>query len=85
MKVNYWLYKDEFEAHKGAIGTEQEVEMGIMDDNLKVWTQARVQILDQPVGGSEPVGLMGPLGTPYAEGEYHIKIVKILPSPLDEE
>ena len=84
MKVNYWLYKDEFEAYKGTIGTGQKVEMAIMDDNQKIWKQARVQIFDQPVAGSEPAGLMGPLGTPYAEGKYHIKVVKILPSPLEE-
>jgi len=85
MAVNYWLYKEEFEKKKEALDKGEPVEMEIMDQEEKVWKQAKVMIFQQPVEGSEPVGLLGPFSEPYDEGKYHIKVVEILPSPLEDE
>ena len=85
MTVKYWLYKDELDKHMETIDAEREVEMELMDDDEKVWKKARIQIFDQPLEGSVPVGTLGTFSEPYDEGKYHIKVIEILPSPFEEE
>ena len=84
MEVSYWMYKEEFDKKKDVVDKEVKVEMEIMDQQEKIWQQAEIMIYQQPVSKSKPAGLLGPFCEPYAEGKYHIKVLKILPSPLDD-
>lgn len=84
MAVNYWLYREELDRKRDSIDRSTPVEMEIMDQGLKIWKQAKVMIFREAVKGSEPVGLLGPFSEPHDEGKYHIKVMEILPSPLED-
>ena len=84
VEARYWLYKDEFTRHVGSIDKEEPVELEIMDQTEKLWKMAKVLLLKEPAKGSEVVGLLGPFGEPSDQGRYHIKVLEILPSPLDD-
>lgn len=85
MDAAYWLYKDEFERHIESVDKKEPVELEIMDQAEKVWKKAKVFLFQKPSEGSSAVGLLGPFGEPGDEGKYHIKVLEILPSPLDED
>ena len=85
MKVNYWLYKDEFEKKGGSLDKEEPVEVEMMDQADKIWKRAKVLLLREPGEGTTPVGLLGPFGEPHAEGKYHVKVLEISSSALEEE
>ena len=85
MGASYWLYGDEIKRHSGVIDTEKAVEVEVMDGEAKVWKQAKVNIYSKPVKDSEPVTLLGPFSELYDEGKYHIRVLEILPSPLEDE
>ena len=84
MELSYWMYKEEFDRKKDVVDKEVMVEMEIMDLGEKIWQRAEIMIYQQPAPKSKPAGLLGPFGEPHAEGKYHIKVLKILPSPLDD-
>ena len=85
MGVDYWIYSDELKKKSGGIGTEKPVTIEIMNQRDKVWNMAEIMIFEGEAEGAEPVGLMGTFGEPHDEGKYYVKILKILPSPLDDE
>jgi hypothetical protein len=85
MEVTYWLYKDEFEAHIGFVDKKEPVELEVMDQAEKVWKKAKVLLFQKSSEGSSAVGLLGPFGELGDEGKYHIKVLEIIPSPLDDD
>ena len=85
MDVKYWLYGDEVKRNSQFVGTEKAVKLEVMDQVEKLWQEAEVKIYEGEAKGAEPVGLLGPFGEPHGEGQYSVKIVKFLPSALDDE
>ena len=85
MEVKYFLYGDAVKENSQVIGTGQTVKMEIMDQEEKTWQDAEVEIFEGATKEGEPVGLLGPFGEPYDSGKYYVKIVQILPSPLDDD
>lgn len=85
MEATYWLYKDEFDKYTRSIDKEEPVELEIMDQAEKVWKRAKVLLFKEPREGSYATGLLGPFGEPGDEGKYHIKVLEMLSSPLDED
>jgi len=85
MEVKYFLYGDEVKKNSQAIGSGKAIKLEIMDQVDKTWQNAEIMIFEEETEGTEPVGLLGPFGEPYDQGKYHVKIVKILPSPLDDD
>ncbi len=85
MEVNYWLYSDEFKKHSDAISKGEPIEVEVMDQQEKIWKQARVIIFSEEVEGGQPSGLLGPYGEPFAEGQYYIKILEEISLPLEDE
>jgi|GEM_PF-5892151 len=85
MEVSYWLYGEELGKHEGAIGTDEVIETEIMDQGQKVWKQAKVKLYHEAVADTEPVGLLGPFSEPYDEGRFHVRVIEILPSPLEDD
>ena len=85
MGARYWLYNDEFKKHSEVVDKGEPIEMEIMDQEEKVWTQARVMVFRQPTEGAQPGGLLGPFGEPFGEGRLYIKVLEQLASPLEEE
>jgi hypothetical protein len=79
------LYKEEFEKKGGSLDKGEPVEVEMMDQADKIWKRAKVLLLRQPAEGSTPVGLLGPFGEPHAEGKYHVKVIEISSSALEEE
>lgn len=85
MASEYWIYSDELKGKSNAIGTGKPVTMEIMNQKDKIWNMAEIMIFEGEMEGAEPVGLLGPYGEPHDEGKYYVKILKILPSPLDDD
>ena len=85
MDLKFFLYGDEVKANIQSVGTGQPLKMEIMDQTEKTWTEAEIIIYDGPAEGAEPVGLFGTFGEPYDEGKYHVKVVRILSSLLDDD
>ena len=85
MGVNYWLYKQDFEGHAGSLDKGEPVVLELMDQTDKIWKRAKILLLREPAEGSTPVGLLGPFGEPHAEGKYHVKVLEISSSALEEE
>lgn len=85
MEITYFLYGEELKKNLPAIGTGKPVKMEIMDQVEKIWRDAEIIIFEGETEDAEPVELLGPFGEPYDGGKYYVKIVKILPSPLDDD
>lgn len=85
MDVKYFLYGDEVKKNNQAIGSGKAIKLEIMDQVDKIWQDAEIMIFEGEAEDAEPVGLLGPFGEPYDQGKYYVKIVKILPSPLDDD
>ncbi len=83
MEVNYWLYGEDFKKCHNALDKEEPVQISIMDQREKVWQKARIMLYQKPIGGGEPIGLLGPFGEPFEEGKYYIKILERLPEEED--
>ena len=85
MGVNYWLYSQEFEGKLDALDKGEPVDLELMDQTDKLWKRAKVLLFREPAKGSTPVGLLGPFGEPHAEGQYHIKLLEVLPYTDEDE
>ena len=85
MATDYWIYRDELKRKSRAIDSKKPVAMEIMNQKDKVWNMAEIMIFEGEAKGANPVGLLGPYGEYHDEGKYYVKILKILPSPLDDE
>jgi len=85
MGCAYWIYSDELKTKSGAVGSGKSVEMEIMNQKDKTWSVAEILIFEGEAEGTEPVGLLGTYGEPHDEGKYHVNILKVLPSPLDDD
>ncbi|RJX19996.1 MAG: hypothetical protein C4575_07420 [Desulforudis sp.] len=85
MEARYWLYAEEFQKHREAVAGREPIRVEIMDQKEKVWKQARIVVFEQAAEGSEPAGLLGPFGEPFAQGKYYVKVLEELLSPLEDE
>ncbi len=85
MACEYWIYSDELKKKSNIIGSEKPVAMEIMNQKDKIWNMAEIMIFEGEAEGAEPVGLLGTYGEPHDEGKYYVKILKLLPSPLDDD
>jgi hypothetical protein len=83
MEVGYWIYRDDINTYSHTLDKEQPVDIGIMNQEDKLWVKARVMLFQNPVEGGQPVGLLGPFGQPYEQGKYYIKILEWLPEEED--
>jgi hypothetical protein len=85
MEVKVYLYGEELNKKREAIGSNKPVKLEFMDTTDKLWREAEIMVFEGDTEGGEPAGLLGPFSEPYDEGKYFIKIMRILPSPLSDE
>ncbi len=82
---DYVIYGEDFEKEGRAVLDKGEpIELKIMDQREKRWKKAKVLLYGKSQEGASPCGLLGPLGTPYDEGKYYLKILKEMPLVEEE-
>ena len=83
--ADYLIYGEDFEREgRPLLDKEQAVEIKIMDQREKRWKRAKVLLYAKPTEGASPCGLLGPLGTPYDEDKYFVKVLEEMPLIEDE-
>ena len=83
MSVSYHLYIDAVEKNKDAVGKDQPIEMEIMDLESLVWKHAKVLLSKEPIEGGKEAAILSMFGSILEEGEWYVKILEELPSPLE--
>ena len=78
MAEKFRLYYDQVMDNKDLIGTDNPMEVEVMDLKEKVWIPAKVMVSEQSVEGWDQAGVVGIFGS-VEEGKFFIKIVEELP------
>ncbi len=78
MAEKFRLYYDQVMDNKDLIGTDNPMNVEVMDLKEKVWIPAKVMVSEQPVEGWDQAGVVGIFGN-VEEGKFFINIVEELP------
>ena len=85
MSVDYHIYIDDIDKNRAAVGKDQPVEMQVMDLESLTWKQAKVLLSKEPIEGGKEAAILSMFGSILEEGQWYVKILEELPSPLEDD